>query len=85
MHTGEDASEKEIYASWAIFILIMLLIVALFTSYLLQQKKVTAIHETVASIFAGALTPAELESDIELVADMMARHDRWLDSASCRR
>lgn len=34
----------------------MLMIVALFTSYYLQQKKVTAIHETVASIFAGALS-----------------------------
>lgn len=33
----------------------MLMIVALFTSYFLQQRKVTAIHETVASIFAGAL------------------------------
>ncbi|CAN8097010.1 unnamed protein product [Discula destructiva] len=50
---GEDASEKEIYASWAIFILLMLMIVALFTSYYLQVRKVTAIHETVASIFAG--------------------------------
>ncbi|KAF3769884.1 hypothetical protein M406DRAFT_227332, partial [Cryphonectria parasitica EP155] len=50
-----DASEKEIYASWAIFILIMLMIVALFTSYFLQQRKVTAIHETVASIFAGMI------------------------------
>lgn len=51
---GEDASQKEIYASWALFILIVLLIVALFTSYMLQQRKVTAIHETVASIFAGS-------------------------------
>lgn len=33
----------------------MLMIVALFTSYYLQVRKVTAIHETVASIFAGAL------------------------------
>jgi solute carrier family 9 (sodium/hydrogen exchanger), member 6/7 len=33
----------------------MLLIVAFFTSYMMQQKKVTAIHETVISIFAGAL------------------------------
>jgi len=31
----------------------MLLIVAFFTSYMLQEKKVTAIHETVISIFAG--------------------------------
>lgn len=44
----------------AIFILIMLMIVALFTSYFLQQRKVTAIHETVASIFAGALSPRPL-------------------------
>ncbi|KAH8752561.1 sodium/hydrogen exchanger 3 [Diaporthe sp. PMI_573] len=50
---GEDASQKEIYTSWALFILILLLIAALFTSYMLQQRKVTAIHETVASIFAG--------------------------------
>ena len=34
----------------------MLLIVAFFTSYFLQQKKVTAVHETVISIFAGKYT-----------------------------
>ena len=34
----------------------MLLIVAFFTSYILQQKKVTAVHETVISIFAGAFS-----------------------------
>jgi len=39
--------------SWALFIMIMLLIAALFTSYMLQQKKVEAVHETVISIFAG--------------------------------
>lgn len=48
-----DSSQKEISSSWALFILIVLLIVALFTSYLLQQKKVEAVHETVISIFAG--------------------------------
>ena len=31
----------------------MLLITALFTSYLLQQKRIEAVHETVISIFAG--------------------------------
>lgn len=35
--------------------MIMLLITALFTSYLLQQKKIEAVHETVVSIFAGML------------------------------
>ncbi|EDN97595.1 hypothetical protein SS1G_12448 [Sclerotinia sclerotiorum 1980 UF-70] len=48
-----DSSQKEIFSSWALFILIMLLIVALFTSYLLQIKKVEAVHETSISIFAG--------------------------------
>ncbi len=32
----------------------MLLIVALFASYLLQHKKIQAVHETVISIFAGS-------------------------------
>lgn len=36
----------------------MLLIVAFFTSYILQQRKVTAVHETVISIFAGTLREA---------------------------
>jgi sodium/hydrogen exchanger-like protein 6/7 len=31
----------------------MLLIVAFVTSYVMQIKKITAIHETVISIFAG--------------------------------
>ncbi|RDW84743.1 putative sodium exchanger 4 exchanger 4 [Coleophoma cylindrospora] len=48
-----DSSQKEIFSSWALFILIMLLITALFVSYMLQQKKVQAVHETVISIFAG--------------------------------
>ncbi|KAK6813124.1 hypothetical protein RU639_010729 [Aspergillus parasiticus] len=52
----EDAPEagtKEFFSSWALFILIMLLMFALFTSYILQQKKIQAVHETVLSIFAG--------------------------------
>ena len=48
-----EAGQKEIFTSWALFILIMLLIAALFTSYILQQKKIQAVHETVISIFAG--------------------------------
>ncbi|KFA67499.1 hypothetical protein S40285_00178 [Stachybotrys chlorohalonatus IBT 40285] len=48
-----DSAQKELFAAWALFISIMLLIIAFFTSYMLQAKKVTAIHETVISIFAG--------------------------------
>jgi solute carrier family 9 (sodium/hydrogen exchanger), member 6/7 len=55
---------KEIFASWALFILIMLLIVAFFTSYFLQEKKVTAVHETVISIFAGMPPLASLPSGL---------------------
>jgi hypothetical protein len=56
-HLDSDSSKKEIFASWALFILIMLLIVAFFTSYMMQQKKITAVHETVISIFAGTSWP----------------------------
>jgi len=51
-----EAGQKEIFTSWALFILIVLLITALFTSYFLQQKKIQAVHETVISIFAGTST-----------------------------
>jgi hypothetical protein len=37
--------------------MIMLLMFALFTSYILQQKKIQAVHETVLSIFAGRRYP----------------------------
>ncbi|KAF2273816.1 sodium/hydrogen exchanger [Westerdykella ornata] len=48
-----DASQKEKFTSWALSILIVLLIIALFTSYILQTRKIQAVHETVLSIFAG--------------------------------
>ncbi|KAG6041544.1 hypothetical protein E4U41_003704, partial [Claviceps citrina] len=48
-----DGAQKEFFAAWTLFIAIMLLMAAFFTSYMLQIKKVTAIHETVISIFAG--------------------------------
>jgi len=48
-----EAGQKEIFSSWALFIVIMLLITALFASYILQTKKIQAVHETVISIFAG--------------------------------
>ncbi|OQO04560.1 hypothetical protein B0A48_09482 [Cryoendolithus antarcticus] len=48
-----DAGQKEASSSSALFILIVLLILAFFTSYVLQSKKIQAVHETVISIFAG--------------------------------
>lgn len=51
--SGPEPEKKEFFSSWALFILIMLLISALFASYILQQRKIQAVHETVLSIFAG--------------------------------
>ncbi|KZV93671.1 sodium/hydrogen exchanger [Exidia glandulosa HHB12029] len=41
------------YSSWSLFIVCMLLILSLWTSYYLQIKRIRAVHETVVSIFAG--------------------------------
>lgn len=49
--------------------MIMLLIFALFTSYMLQQKKIQAVHETVLSIFAGECLRIHTEYSIT-VADV---------------
>ncbi|CEP22395.1 NHX1 [Cyberlindnera jadinii] len=46
---------EEIFSSWALFILLVLLIMALFSSYFLQQKRIQAVHETVLSIFYGMI------------------------------
>jgi sodium/hydrogen exchanger-like protein 6/7 len=48
-----DPATEEIFASWAIFIVIALLIGSLWTSYYLQQKRIQTMHETVLAIFAG--------------------------------
>jgi sodium/hydrogen exchanger-like protein 6/7 len=48
-----DPGQSEILSSWALFIQVTLLILALFCSYYLQLKKIQAVHETVISIFAG--------------------------------
>ncbi|KKK19751.1 hypothetical protein P175DRAFT_0497819 [Aspergillus ochraceoroseus IBT 24754] len=48
-----EAGTKEFFSSWALFILIALLMAALFTSYILQQRRIQAVHETVLSIFGG--------------------------------
>ncbi|KAK9466013.1 Cation/H+ exchanger [Lipomyces arxii] len=50
-----DPSQEELYSSWALFIIILLLIGSLWTSYYLQVRKIQAVHETVVSIFSGML------------------------------
>lgn len=52
---GQDVNPvtEEMFSSWALFILLFLLISALWSSYYLTQKRIRAIHETVLSIFYG--------------------------------
>ncbi|KAI0248952.1 Sodium/hydrogen exchanger family-domain-containing protein [Lactifluus subvellereus] len=45
--------EEEFYSSWSLFLVCLLLILSLWTSYYLQIKRIRAIHETVVSIVAG--------------------------------
>ncbi|TFK48260.1 sodium/hydrogen exchanger [Heliocybe sulcata] len=45
--------EEEYYSSWSLFLVCMLLILSLWTSYYLQIKRIRAIHETLVAIFAG--------------------------------
>ncbi|TFK36573.1 Sodium/hydrogen exchanger family-domain-containing protein [Crucibulum laeve] len=45
--------EEEYYSSWSLFLVCVLLILSLWTSYYLQIKKIRAVHETLVSIFAG--------------------------------
>lgn len=47
------AEEEEYYSSWSLFLVCMLLILSLWTSYYLQIKRIRALHETLVSIFAG--------------------------------
>src|SRR5262245_53221383 len=51
--TTPVAEEEEYYSSWSLFLVCLLLIVSLWTSYYLQIKKIRAVHETLVSIFAG--------------------------------
>lgn len=53
--TLPDPEEEEYYSSWSLFLVCMLLILSLWTSYYLQIKRIRAVHETLVSIFAGML------------------------------
>jgi phosphatidylserine synthase len=50
---GPVAEEEEFYSSWSLFLVCILLILSLLTSYYLQIKRIRAVHETFVSIVAG--------------------------------
>ncbi|CCF59895.1 hypothetical protein KAFR_0I01140 [Kazachstania africana CBS 2517] len=57
---GDPADEvspitEEMFSSWSLFIMLFLLISALWSSYYLAQRRIRAVHETVLSIFYGMI------------------------------
>ena len=52
--TGPIAEEEEYYSSWSLFLVCLLLVLSLFTSYYLQIKRIRLLHETLVAIFAGS-------------------------------
>lgn len=70
-----NAIQNELYSSWALLILVVLLIATLWMSYYLQLKKIRAFHETVVSIFGGNITSL-------LFSLAYGRDDRWIDYSS---
>lgn len=65
------------YSAMAIFIFILLLMTAFFTSYIMQERKIQAVHETVVSIFAGKdATPTPAIAILPLTRTF-TRYGRW--------
>lgn len=62
-----NAIQDELYSSWALLILVSLLIATLWMSYYLQLKKIRAVHETVVSIFGGTLVSQSFALRLELM------------------
>ena len=53
LHARESTEMEELYLLWSLFIVCVLLILPLLTSYYLQVNRIRAVHETVVSIFAS--------------------------------
>ena len=77
---GPVAEEEEYYSSWSLFLVCVLLIISLWTSYYLQIKRIRAIHETLVSIFAGMfvgfvvrLAPGHLIREMLVSLSVLAR------------
>lgn len=51
--SSEPVADEEFYSSWSLFLVCVLLIISLWTSYYLQIKRIRAVHETLVSIAAG--------------------------------
>jgi hypothetical protein len=71
----ESSEQEELYSSWSLFIVCLLLILSLLTSYYLQIKRIRAIHETVVSIFAGMVVGLVVRlAPGHLIREMLVRN-----------
>ena len=70
-----NAIQDELYSSWALLILVTLLIATLWMSYYLQLRKIRAVHETVVSIFGGTATFL----DFNMLTECVCRDDCGID------
>ncbi|KIY67623.1 sodium/hydrogen exchanger [Cylindrobasidium torrendii FP15055 ss-10] len=53
--TPVPVADEEFYSSWSLFLVCLLLVLSLLTSYYLQIKRIRAVHETLVSIVAGMI------------------------------
>jgi uncharacterized membrane protein YjfL (UPF0719 family) len=66
--------EDEFYSSWSLFLVCLLLILSLWTSYYLQIKRIRVINETIVSIFAGMFVGLVVRlSHADALKDMLVR------------
>jgi sodium/hydrogen exchanger-like protein 6/7 len=73
--------EEEFYSSWSLFLVCILLILSLLTSYYLQVKRIRAVHETLVSIFAGMVVGLVVRlSPGTMIRDMLVRSFSSLNS-----
>lgn len=70
--------EEEYYSSWSLFLICLLLILSLWTSYYLQIKRIRAIHETFVAIAAGSFVGLVVRlAPGTMIREMLVRIGRW--------
>jgi sodium/hydrogen exchanger-like protein 6/7 len=78
---GAQVEDEEYYSSWSLFLVCLLLILSLWTSYYLQIKRIRAVHETGVSIFAGMAVGLIVRlSPGSMIRDMLVSAFRFLGS-----
>ena len=76
--------EEEYYSSWSLFLVCMLLILSLWTSYYLQIKKIRTIHETLVAIFAGMFVGLVVRiAPGTMIRDMLVSNSNYLSVVTC--